>query len=332
MPMGTRILTGTDNGLYESSDSGGTWNLSSNYISRIRALATDGQNLFMGASGFAVYTSSLGAKDWRSLDSSYFGHTVWSLALTDSMIYAGTLGEGVIRSRKVGAGRKLSYCGPTAESTVNSLVVVGSTIVAGPHGDVVYFSTNGGDSWTPATRGVLFPDVRAFAIMGTRLFAGTLGGGVFVSTDTGKSWQAKNSGLMNLAVLDIIVSGSDLFVGTDDGVFKSSDSGDSWVSVSNGLTPVGSLDGSSGWMISLDQNYPNPFNPSTTISYSLPKTAIVSLTIFNALGQEIAVLVNEQRLPGYYQRQWHANVPSGIYFYRLQAGVNVETKKMILLR
>jgi hypothetical protein len=80
------------------------------------------------------------------------------------------------------------------------------------------------------------------------------------------------------------------------------------------------------------QNYPNPFNPSTIIGYSLPKNANVSLRIFNTLGQEVALLLNEQRSPGYYQVQWNANVPSGIYFYRLQAGEFVEMKKMILLR
>jgi hypothetical protein len=82
----------------------------------------------------------------------------------------------------------------------------------------------------------------------------------------------------------------------------------------------------------LDDNYPNPFNPSTTISYSLPKSANVSLKIFNALGQEVAVLVNEQKPPGYYQVRWNANVPSGFYLYRLRAGEFVETKKMVLVR
>ena len=81
----------------------------------------------------------------------------------------------------------------------------------------------------------------------------------------------------------------------------------------------------------MNQNYPNPFNPSTTVSYSLPKTVSVLLRVFNALGQEIALLVNERKEAGYYQATWNANVPSGIYFYRLQAGEFVETKKMILL-
>jgi hypothetical protein len=89
------------------------------------------------------------------------------------------------------------------------------------------------------------------------------------------------------------------------------------------------------------ENYPNPFNPSTTIGYSLPKAAIVSLRVFSTLGEEVALLVSEHKEAGYHQVTWNSsNVPSGVYFYRLQArqisggqaGERVETKKMILLR
>lgn len=91
----------------------------------------------------------------------------------------------------------------------------------------------------------------------------------------------------------------------------------------------------------LFQNYPNPFNPSTTISYSLPRAAFVSLRVFNTLGQEVAVLVNEQKGIGYHVVNWQAaNAPSGVYFCRLQAGDAstgsargfVGTKKVILLK
>lgn len=85
-------------------------------------------------------------------------------------------------------------------------------------------------------------------------------------------------------------------------------------------------------VFALNQNYPNPFNPSTTIRYQLPKSSNVTLRIFNALGQLVATLVNERKEAGYYQVRWNANVPSGIYFYRLQAGESEETKKMIVLR
>jgi CubicO group peptidase (beta-lactamase class C family) len=83
----------------------------------------------------------------------------------------------------------------------------------------------------------------------------------------------------------------------------------------------------------LMQNYPNPFNPSTTISYSLPKSATVTIKIFNALGQEVALLENERKDAGNYQTTWNAfSTPSGVYFYRLQAGEYLETKKMILVK
>jgi hypothetical protein len=84
---------------------------------------------------------------------------------------------------------------------------------------------------------------------------------------------------------------------------------------------------------SLMQNYPNPFNPTTTISFALPSKAFVKLTVFDLIGREIAVLTSEELPAGTYTRQWNAvNMASGIYFYRIQAGSFVETKKLILLR
>ena len=80
------------------------------------------------------------------------------------------------------------------------------------------------------------------------------------------------------------------------------------------------------------QNYPNPFNPATQIRYEVLRTSHVRLVVYDLLGREVAVLVNEQKLPGYHQIQWNTTVPSGIYFYRLQAGGFVETKKLVLLR
>jgi len=82
----------------------------------------------------------------------------------------------------------------------------------------------------------------------------------------------------------------------------------------------------------LSQNYPNPFNPSTTIRFDLPKPTNVTLRIFNTLGQEVAVLVNQEKAAGYHQVRWEAFLPSGIYFYRLQAGSFVDTKKLILMK
>lgn len=84
---------------------------------------------------------------------------------------------------------------------------------------------------------------------------------------------------------------------------------------------------------SLEQNYPNPFNSTTAITYKQSAFSFVSLKIFDVLGREIATLVNEERKEGSYRVLWDASsFPSGVYFYRLQSGGFVETKKMVLIR
>lgn len=85
--------------------------------------------------------------------------------------------------------------------------------------------------------------------------------------------------------------------------------------------------------IALMQNYPNPFNPSTTIRYALPQRTYVSLIVHNALGQKVAVLQNGEQEAGYHEMKFEgSNLASGMYFYRLQAGSFVRTKRLLLLR
>jgi hypothetical protein len=84
---------------------------------------------------------------------------------------------------------------------------------------------------------------------------------------------------------------------------------------------------------SLKQNYPNPFNPSTRIEYQMAKEEMVSLKVFNLLGQEVATLVNESKMPGTYAVDWNGDgLPSGMYFYKMQSGSFSSTRRMLLLR
>jgi hypothetical protein len=79
-------------------------------------------------------------------------------------------------------------------------------------------------------------------------------------------------------------------------------------------------------------NYPNPFNPTTNIRYSISREGFVSIKVFDVLGKEIVTLINEYKTAGKYETEFVAvSLPSGVYFYRLQADSFVETKKMILL-
>ena len=84
----------------------------------------------------------------------------------------------------------------------------------------------------------------------------------------------------------------------------------------------------------LEQNYPNPFNPSTTIEFSLPEdVSNVKLSIYNALGEKVAEMVNTSLTAGKYQYQWNAkNVATGMYIYELRTDKFVAVKKMILIK
>ncbi len=90
----------------------------------------------------------------------------------------------------------------------------------------------------------------------------------------------------------------------------------------------------------LEQNYPNPFNPSTKIKYTIPSVtlsgvegSLVQLKVYDALGNEVATLINEEKPAGNYEVDFNASkLSSGIYFYKLQAGSFVDTRKMLLLK
>jgi hypothetical protein len=87
------------------------------------------------------------------------------------------------------------------------------------------------------------------------------------------------------------------------------------------------------YSFNLDQNYPNPFNPTTSISYTIPKSAQTSLKVYDVLGNEVATLVNGENTAGVHSVEFNAaKLSSGIYFYELQSGNLFQTKKMMLLK
>lgn len=127
--------------------------------------------------------------------------------------------------------------------------------------------------------------------------------------------------------------------------YQQSDGYDNWrtrifmIDYTNSVE-VGSDDIIAPEQYSLSQNFPNPFNPSTSIKYTIPNVTLsgversrVQLKVFDVIGSEVATLVNEERRAGNYEVKFNSShLSSGIYFYRLQAGSFVETKKMILIR
>jgi len=103
--------------------------------------------------------------------------------------------------------------------------------------------------------------------------------------------------------------------------------------VSSGVTDVQEISLSIPSEFKLSQNYPNPFNPTTTIEFSTPRSTHVRIVIYSTLGHLVHTLVDENLSPGTYRKQWvAAGLASGVYFYRIQAGTFVDTKRLLLLK
>jgi hypothetical protein len=200
------------------------------------------------------------------------------------------------------------------------------------------------------------------------------GGGVFRSTDNGATWTEVSSGLTNRLVQTLVRNGpGQLFAGTQAGVFRSTDNGDLWEPVNTGLTfpniqslsfnssgvlfagtfgggvfrttqsttAVSEEEGETPVAFRLDQNYPNPFNPTSKIDFDMPEVGLVTLIVFDVLGQEVGRALDRRTFgPGLHSATIDAGeLASGVYFYRLEvvdpAGGSLKfrtTMKMALVR
>ncbi|HXG37837.1 MAG TPA: T9SS type A sorting domain-containing protein [Bacteroidota bacterium] len=276
--------------------------------------------------------------------------------------------RGVFRSTDAGASWSQQVNSP---SCANGLTITSTGYVFAATGTSgVYRSTDWGANWTPVNSGLTnFNCSPIVTNTAGYIFVGTVGGGVFRSTNQGGSWSQVNNGLpsLNISALGVNSSGH-IFAGVypSGGIFRSTNNGDTWTVLNAGIidsvrnvvailqTPAGYLWISVSGLVYrsinplvsvrqearevpvsfwLGQNYPNPFNPNTTVQFALPSSSSVSLKVFDSIGREVATILDDRLSAGRYKVEWNAQpFASGTYFYRLQAGSFVETKKLVVLR
>ena len=335
---GTSLIAGTSGGVFHSTDNGTNWAPVSSGLTdtSIGALTVSGRVTFAGTENGGIYRSTDYGKNW-SVANNRVLNSAWVAALAVSFsgtkLFAGT-DAGVFLSTDSGATWRAT--GATG-NPIWALAVSGTSLFAGIGGGV-FLSTNDGADWSAVNNGLNYRGLlHSFAVSDTGLFAGTWGGGVFYSANNGAYWTAVNDGIVANSVMinALVASGTNVFAGT---------LSDPWsnYSVLNGgvyRRPLSEIVAGVGVsrievpaFFKLEQNFPNPFNPSTTIRYALPGRSHVTLSVFTTLGQQVATLINESQDAGYHEVRFDGTgLASGVYFYRIQAGDVVRTKKLLLL-
>ncbi|MCZ6701812.1 MAG: T9SS type A sorting domain-containing protein [Ignavibacteria bacterium] len=339
------IGTGNGGGIFKSTDEGETWvHLNDPLINfTVKGLDINSSNhLFAAISNRGIYRSMDNGNSWEEVNIGLTNFIFNSMFISKLgsikdfiFISVGALGDirAVFRTTDNGNNwehMNLSLSWQFAMTfTSNSLGEVYVGIQSQWHHTYggVLKSTDGGYNWLGAGYSsqivILILDRNEFIYTGTYDW---FGGGLIVrTTNNGANWQNFSSGLPNYWIETLVCNSQGiLFTAINfEGIFRTiqttTDVEEYYENVPNEFN--------------LSQNYPNPFNPSTRIQYAVSSRLFVSLKVYDVLGNEIATLVNDEKAAGSYAVEFDATgLPSGIYFYKLQVGSFVETKKMILLR
>ena len=185
-------------------------------------------------------------------------------------------------------------------------------------------TTDGGSTWSSVSIGI--ENLRDIQFVNSTIgFTCSQNSWFYGTTDGGTTWT-KKSGAGDVNALYFVSPTVGYAAGFSGLIARTNNAG--------GLTEVKNISKRTiPQKFSLSQNYPNPFNPSTVINYQLPMNSHVILKIYDVLGKEIAVLVNEEHSAGNYSINFEASkLSNGMYFYRLQAGNTIETKRMMLIK
>jgi len=328
--------------VYRSSDNGNSWiaaNQGLPSIAVVNAFTWIDSTLY-AAANYGVFSSIDNGGHWR-IDTAGLGLKQFYPGQSSGMV-----GITSIRSKKLFAIKSSSGGGVYTSSADsidwvpigletdwgNAIAAIDTNVFVGTPGGI-YLYTGSGTMWLSRSKGL--PNNGQSCILTTAdtiLFAYYSGfstisvNGVYMSSDLGQTWVQINDSIFSGNVVKTMVTTKKyLIAGTQSGAWR--------LPLASVITSVNDITIHLPTDYVLSQNYPNPFNPSTTVSFTLPLRSFVSLKVFDLLGRGVATIVSDELSAGSYTRQWNAaNISSGIYFYRLQAGKYVETKKLILLK
>ena len=330
--------------IFRTTDAGDSWervysNNASNQVCNIVFDPDDDRFVYTADAGH-ILKSTDGGSTWEQLAGS--PPLVYSIGVsTHSQFSSKLLFAG--GSRKIfkseDEGKTWSPSGDGIPSPVVSLACdpINPLIVfAGTNHHRVYWTTDGGSDWQPRCEGIYGDFIQSLIIhpSGGVIYACAedyygAPTRIYRSTNLGATWRDITTGLADAIVYDLKVDATTpnaIVAATNRGIFRYLD------------TPIivtGHRDDSEGHASTcrLEQNYPDPFNPVTNIRFTIERTQVATLRVYDVAGREVETLLHELKTPGVYTVQWSAaGVASGTYFYSLETTSGSLTRRMLLLR
>jgi photosystem II stability/assembly factor-like uncharacterized protein len=363
------ILLSADYGVYRSVDYGETWTFNeTGEIDSVKigiSKFSMNDRYIFASTNAGIYISADTGKSWQPVGPAPGGQTLYMISVfaDDSVVLASMAGGGLFRSGDM--GDNWTYLGPYRNY---DYIKNNDTIFAAAM-DGLWYSADRGENWILCKEFDIWPfyiSVVSFARNNRYIFANAFDR-LFRLEDE-SAWGRLETDLLaeNKSLSAIYGIDNYLFAGlSDNKVYLSSDNGIRWKDISSNRDNISSVSGfgNSGsnllvakdgclWSVDIDeytgitmpavpapseylllQNYPNPFNPSTRITYNIPQTEFVTLTVYDILGRKVGTLVNEIKEKGEYTVNFNAeNLSSGTYIYRLKTGNFSSAKKLIIAR
>lgn len=329
-------------------------------------------SIFITTFDSGIYRSTDKGYHWVSINNGLSTMYITSIINRGEYIFAGTLDSGVFYTMNRGDQwiRTASDASSPSSLHVEQLLLSSNHLFMRSSSEYLFMYLDSIASWTRIDGGYEFPPIYFYRIAAssTCLYASSNHGFVY-SLDAGISWTRDTSSIQQIFALSSLVStGNNFLVGTYDGkVFLSEHVGQTWKDISDGLPKSYMLSftqdsadlyvGTFGFGVwrrplteiitnvddkrvssnpvtfALLQNYPNPFNPTTEIRFMIQDEQFTTLRVYDLLGREVTMLVNEVKQPGEYMVIWIADgIPSGVYFCRMTAGLFSEVKKIIIVK
>ena len=336
------IFAGTLNGVYSSADTGKTWSYLGPEFTILSVCAID-SIIFTCIQGGGLFRSENNGQTWSPIDGNHY----YSYLLYNNKIFTGTF-TGIYVSPNNGLTWDFAAL---PNQIITSLSKNDKYFFAANYTYGIYRSEDYGITWSESNSGIPLNYIHPYTVFAkdSLIFAGFTSNKIYLSIDNGLNWKDFSNGI-NIDEETYHVK----FAIYGNKIFASFLYNSLWYYDLSQITNVfESNDFIPGRTeFSLSQNYPNPFNPTTKIKYSIPSTnnpllgglpadkagvrgglIDVQLKVYDILGREVAILVNEEKKVGYYKVEWDAsNQPSGEYFYQIKTAGFTETKKMVLVK